>query len=247
MEWDAGRYAALADPQFRWGMEVLATTPVQGLVLDAGCGTGALAAQLARRGRVVALDVSKAMVGAAGGALGGRADCVLATLTALPFRDSFDLIFSNAVFHWVLDQERLYRELFAALAPGGRLRAQCGGKGNLDALHGRVRQLQKEAPFARYAVGEPWVFPAPQAAHRNLVGAGFTSVRTWREEKPTTFRDAGTYTAFLAAIVLRHQVAALPALLKDSFLGRLARLAEADDPPFTLDYVRLNVDALRPA
>jgi trans-aconitate 2-methyltransferase len=44
IEWDAAAYDKLSDPQFSWGMKLLATLPLRGdeTVLDAGCGSGRL-------------------------------------------------------------------------------------------------------------------------------------------------------------------------------------------------------------
>jgi trans-aconitate 2-methyltransferase len=70
MEWNAEQYHRLSEPQFDWGLQVLARVadlPPRGdeTVLDAGCGTGRLTVQLAGlfpRGRVVATDLSAPML-----------------------------------------------------------------------------------------------------------------------------------------------------------------------------------------
>src|SRR5512146_2590656 len=67
VEWDATAYDKLSDPQFSWGMKLLATLPLRGdeTVLDAGCGSGRLTEELLKRlpkGRVVAFDLSGNML-----------------------------------------------------------------------------------------------------------------------------------------------------------------------------------------
>ena len=66
-DWNAASYDKVADPQARWGAEVLGRLPLEGdeTVLDAGCGTGRVTELLLARlprGRVVALDASAAML-----------------------------------------------------------------------------------------------------------------------------------------------------------------------------------------
>src|SRR5215470_11620733 len=82
-------------------------------------------------GQVVALDVSRNMVSHARETLradfGSRAEFVAADLLHLPFRAAFDGIFSTASFHWVLDHDGLFRNLYTSLNPNGWLHAQCGG------------------------------------------------------------------------------------------------------------------------
>ena len=53
------------------------------------------------------------------------------------YDEPVDLVFSTATFHWIGDHDRLFRQLRAALKPGGRLVAQCGGQGNV-AAHGKA-------------------------------------------------------------------------------------------------------------
>src|SRR5580765_5637942 len=127
-EWNAADYHRLSAPQFHWGQKILRELNLRGdeFVLDAGCGTGRLTHLLLEnlpRGSVVGLDVSRNMVIHADRDLrsvfGERVQCIAADLVALPFRNAFDGIFSTASFHWVLDHDLLFRNLFDTLRPGG--------------------------------------------------------------------------------------------------------------------------------
>src|SRR5579862_616790 len=146
-EWDSAAYQRISGPQYSWGQKVLARLRLRGdeLVLDAGCGTGRLTAELLEqlpRGSVVALDLSHNMTATAREQLrprfGDRAQFVVADLQHLPFSSVFDCIFSTASFHWVPNHELLFRSLHVALKPGAWLIGQCGGKGNLERLRERV-------------------------------------------------------------------------------------------------------------
>src|SRR5262245_13304699 len=133
-EWNAAdTYHRVSEPQLRWGLKVLDRLRLTGdeLVIDVGCGTGRLTEHVARRvprGRVVGVDLSANMLQTAREYLtpiaGARVALVQADASALPFHQTADAIFSTATFHWVLDHDALFKGLFDALKPGGRLVAQ---------------------------------------------------------------------------------------------------------------------------
>jgi hypothetical protein len=101
----------------------------------------------------------------------------------------------------------------------------------------------------RYAVflanyRDRWVFSDAKTAARQLESAGFIEVKTWLEPAPTSFPDAQQYCEFIANVVLHRRLERLPQpSLRQEFLEELARQAAADDPPFELDYWRLNLSA----
>lgn len=256
-EWDARTYHAVSEPQFDWGKRVLAALDLAGteFVLDAGCGTGRLTALLAERlssGRVVALDRSMNMVQLASATLrpfGEHAIVVLADLNALPFAGAFDVVFSTATFHWVLDHDRLFANLFRALKPGGRLHAQCGGGRNLARLHERAVALAQSPEFASDFAGwsDPWNYSSAADARGRLVDAGFVDVRTWLEEAPASFADAESFRVFIRTVVLRPFLAPIgDEQRRAAFVDQVVDAASRDDPPYTLDYWRLNITARRP-
>jgi len=91
-------------------------------ILDAGCGSGPLAAALRDRGAVVTgFDASPGMVGLAGRRLGR--DVLVADLGApLPFTDgAFDDVVGSLVLHYLRDWTAPLAELRRVLRPGGRL------------------------------------------------------------------------------------------------------------------------------
>jgi trans-aconitate 2-methyltransferase len=126
------------------------------------------------RGRVVALDASAAMLDEARRRLapfGDRVDFVLADLNLpLPVAPPVDAILSTATFHWVLDHDALFRHLAAVVRPGGRLAAQCGGKGNVASVEAVLAALGERMSGVRY-------FAGPEETKASLVAAGFVDVR----------------------------------------------------------------------
>jgi trans-aconitate 2-methyltransferase len=222
-------------------------------LLDAGCGTGRITEELLKllpTGRIVGVDLSQNMLRRAdsslGAEFGNRIGWVAADLQKLPFEAAFDVIFSAAVFHWVPDHDKLFRSLYCALRPGGSMEAQCGGGPNLQCLRSRVSALSVSTRYALFLANyhDGWVFSDAETAARQLESAGFIAVKTWLEPAPTSFPDAQQYCDFIANVVLHRRLERLPQpSLRQEFLEELARQAAADDPPFELDYWRLNLSA----
>jgi trans-aconitate methyltransferase len=253
-EWNAAAYHVLSEPQFHWGLRVLDRISLSGheRVLDAGCGSGRLTKELVRRvpqGFVVACDLSENMTHAAMNTLGDQGTVVCADLLNLPFRSAFDLVFSTATFHWIRDHDSLFSELRNVLQSGGRVEAQCGGGANLAVVHARAKALAAQSHFRAYYDDwhEPWLFASPRETEARLRRAGFTRAKCSLEHAPTEFPDANRYRAFLEAVVMRPFLSRLPsAELRNQFLDLMLADAGRDDPPYTLDYWRLNISATAP-
>lgn len=257
-EWDATSYHRLSAPQFAWGRQVVERLRLEGgeTVLDAGCGTGRLTALLLERlprGRVVAVDLSQNMLEEARQHLstgfGGRVHVVRADLAALPFDATFDGVFSTAAFHWVPDHPRLFRSLYRSLRPGGWLVAQCGGASNIARLMRRASALMAADPYATHFSGweDSKVFADEVTTAERLRAVGFTEVETELEPAPTVLSGADEFREFLTAVNMRAHLARLPeGPLRRRFVEELTEQAAADDPPYSLDYCRLNMRALKP-
>jgi len=257
-EWNAALYHQISAPQVNWGKKVLARTPLRGdeTVLDAGCGSGRLTRDLLEalpRGRVVALDVSQNMIDAARAYLvpdfGDRVEFVCGDFLNMTFDAQFDGIFSTASFHWVLDHDRLFQNLYRALRPGGWLCAQCGGGRNIARLLARVEALITTDPYCDYfaAYQFPWEFSNAETAAGRLRRAGFEQIETSLENTPTTFPNAQEFQEFVESVILRNHLQHIPEPdRRKQFLAELTRQAAADNPPFLLDYVRLNLQGRRP-
>jgi trans-aconitate 2-methyltransferase len=245
-DWDAATYERVSDMQYLWGMEVLDRLELRGdeRVLDAGCGTGRVTAELVKRvprGRVIAVDASPSMIEKARETLGHSADYLVADLAELELDEPVDAILSTAVFHWVPDHERLFERMHAALRPGGQMRAQCGGEGNIDNLRAVVEPLTLEPPYAEHFAGwhGPWNFPGEKETIERVMRAGFAAVLCRLERKTLTSDEP---RAFLASVSLGSHLDRLPEDLRDRFV---ADVADAMGDPFEVDYVRLNISAAR--
>jgi trans-aconitate 2-methyltransferase len=241
-DWDATEYERLSAPLEAMGREVLQRLELNGdeTVLDAGCGTGRVTAVLAERlprGRVIAVDASPAMVEEARRRLPAGVDVREADLLELQVGEPVDAIVSTATFHWIDDHERLFSRLHAALKPGGRLVAQCGGSGNVEEIKEAGFEVAREQPFAEH-LGDwqgDWNFAAPGETERRLRDAGFTDVWCWSTRVDVDLDDPAGY---LATICLGSFLERLPEELHEPFIDAAV---EQLGSPLTIHYVRLNI------
>lgn len=245
-EWDAQTYDRVSDPQYGWGLEVLERLELAGdeYVMDAGCGSGRVTAKLLEKlpdGRVLCVDASESMIEKARESLGDRADYLVADLSELEVPEPVDVVFSTATFHWVMDHDGLFSRLHAALRPGGKVVAQCGGEGNV-ADHARAIATVASRPeysshFEDMSV--MWNFTSPVETEERLRRVGFDEVRCWLEDKPIEPEDP---YAFTTTVTMGPHLSRLPEELRRPFAEAVLELS---GDPLVLNYVRLNIDARR--
>jgi trans-aconitate 2-methyltransferase len=244
-EWDGTSYDRISGPMEALGREVLARLELRGdeVVLDAGCGSGRITEALVQRlpqGRAIAVDESPSMVDAARRRLGPAADVRVIDLLQLEIEEPVDAVLSTATFHWISDHDRLFRRLRRALRRGGRLVAQCGGEGNIDGLRASGRAVFEQAPYAEHLTGwrPPWNYAGSERTRERLLAAGFASADCWlapAPQRPEHPRE------FLSTIIFEPYLRRLPEPLRERFIDELL---ERVGEPVTVDYVRLNIDAL---
>jgi trans-aconitate 2-methyltransferase len=135
-KWDAELYEARHSFVWQFGkglIELLNPQPGE-RILDIGCGTGHLTAQIAESGAtIVGLDASPAMIGQARQNY-PKLQFVLESAAKMRYENEFDALFSNAALHWVLDAETAAKCMHRALRSGGRLVAEFGGHGNIQTI-----------------------------------------------------------------------------------------------------------------
>jgi len=244
-QWDGNSYDRISGTMQALGLEVLDRLKLAGdeTVIDAGCGSGRVTQALIERlpdGHVIAVDESPSMIDAARERLGADADLRVGDLVELELDEPVDAILSTATFHWIADHERLFANLHAALRPGGRLVAQCGGEGNISVLRGHAREVLAREPYARAFTGftPPWNYAGAEPTRERLLAAGFSSAECWLAPAP---REPEEPREFLATIVLGPHVQHLPEELREPFMDAVLELL---GEPVVVDYVRLNIDAV---
>ncbi|QBI54262.1 class I SAM-dependent methyltransferase [Streptomonospora litoralis] len=214
-------------------------------ILDAGCGTGDLAAALAEAGaEVVGVDSSAEMIDRARERF-PHLDLRVADLLTLEPDSGYDAVLSNAVLHWVPDATAAARALARTLRPGGRLVAEFGGSGNISAILDGARALRAELGLPEAA--QEWYFPGVDEYSAVLADAGLEVTGAWLFDRPTRLDGEEGLAAWL-------RMFGSPLLADapdpDGFVERLTgrlRPVLHHSGSWWADYRRLRVTALKPA
>jgi trans-aconitate 2-methyltransferase len=259
--WDAETYERIGKPMQQWAQAVIADLGLKGdeTVLDAGCGSGSVTLDLLLKlpeGKIYAVDSSQDMIARLKKTIDeNHVDNVIpihSDLTKLQLTEQVDVVFSNAVFHWIQDDDGLFGSLARNTKPGGRLRAQCGGGANIRKLMAATREVESRAPYNEYLHGrvEPRKYRTNEQAKVALERNGWRDARAETFPSDVTFEDEDHAVLYLKTIILQQQAAALDASGKPGLSDRFLRdvIAEVEarhGQPFVADYVRLDLWATR--
>ncbi|MGI3785556.1 MAG: methyltransferase domain-containing protein [Janthinobacterium lividum] len=230
--WDARVYAAFADERARPFVDLLARVGAEAprVVVDLGCGPGALTAGLAERwptAEVTGVDSSPAMIEAARQHTGPRVSFVLDDLVSWRPRRPVDVLVSTAALQWVPDHRDLLPGLVDALAPAGWLAFQVPG--SFDApSHRALRAVAAGPPYAEHtgALVRPGV-AEPADYLGDLIRLG-CRVDTWETTYLHVLHGPDPVLHWLEGTGARPYLDALPGTLRPSFTEELRqRLAQA--------------------
>ena len=156
-------------------VELLAPGPGERIV-DLGCGTGGLTAQIAEAGaEVLGIDASEAMIARAR-VLYPNLRFEVARGEDFTLEAPADAVFSNAALHWMSPPDAVTASVLRALQPGGRFVAEMGGSGNIATIIGALYQALAEEGIPREQVRNPWYFPSIGEYASLLERAGFEVV-----------------------------------------------------------------------
>ena len=255
--WNAEVYDRIGTPMRRWAQAVIDDLHLGGdeTVLDAGCGSGSVTFDLLERlprGRIYAIDSSPGMIWKITQAIESRGETriipILASLTDFNLPEQVDVVFSNAVLHWIPDDDALFGCLFRATKPGGRFRAQCGGGANIARLMAATQAVEEREPFSRYlGMAEFRKYRTAVEATAAMHGAGWTDVRAELFDSPVRFENKDDAALYLRTIILQRHAAALPPEHQQPFLEAVIdETVRRYGEPFTADYVRLDLWATKP-
>ena len=246
-KWDAGLYDT--KHAFVWekakGVVDLLAAKSGERILDLGCGTGTLTAEIASRGaEVIGVDRSDEMIDEARKKF-PAIRFEVGDARELNFSQEFDAVFSNAALHWIPEAERVVQGIAEALRPGGRFIAEFGGKGN---VHKVVTALESALAYLGIPIQSvnPWYYPSIAEYAALLERHGLETVEAALFERPTKLEDHArgleTWIIMFCGTFLER----VPPAQHSAFLHAVeenARPALWKTDHWELDYRRLRIAA----
>jgi trans-aconitate methyltransferase len=248
-KWDAGLYDD--KHSFVWkmatGLVDLLQPKAGERILDIGCGTGHLAAQIADTGALMTgTDRSPDMIRQAREKYPQlRFEVMDAREIAFP--DKFDAVFSNATLHWIKEPEKAVGGISGALRTGGRFVAEFGGQGNVREFVAAAERAWTACEFPG-TMPNPWYYPSVGEYAALLESYGLEVTYAILFDRPTPLEDGerglrNWMEMFCAAIV-----GELPSDKREKLAAeveRQAREALYRDGGWVMDYRRLRIVAFK--
>jgi len=257
--WDADTYDLISNAQEQWAKFIIKRRKWSGseTLLDAGCGSGRITkmlSQIITNGIVYAVDNDPNMIKKAKEKLSSIENVHIfqTDLTdAVEFRNmqmKFDVIFSNAVLHWILDHQNVFKNFYDLLNPKGNLLIQCGGFGNLKKTISLFDIVKDSTEFEQYFYEwkQSWYFAKPEDTKSILKDLGFKNIQVYLSNSNIDFDSKNNYLLYVKTVVIGPYLKYLPSeQLKNKFVEATLNLIEKDYPElrWKLDYVRLNIFA----
>jgi trans-aconitate methyltransferase len=228
-------------------VELLAPRPGERIV-DVGCGTGALTAQIAAAGaEIVGIDASETMVARARD-LYPQLRFEVAKGEEFTLQYPVDAVFSNAALHWMSPPEAVATSVARALKPGGRFVGEMGGRGNIATIVGAINQALAEEGIPQERVRNPWYFPSIGEYASLLERAGFEVVLMQLFDRPTPLDDCPNGIADWLRMFGGDFLAAVPATRREHFRERVNELTRPlleREGRWVADYRRLRFVAVK--
>ncbi|MCZ6893015.1 MAG: methyltransferase domain-containing protein [Gammaproteobacteria bacterium] len=245
--WNPDKYARHAGFVAELGgdlIEMLA--PARGeMILDLGCGDGALTAKLLSLGcRVLAIDSSAEQVAAAAAR---NLDAQVVDAEAMTYEAAFEGVFSNAALHWMKRPEAVIDGVWRALRPAGRFVGEMGGARNVQAVVDAVTKVLGERGVDAAACN-PWFFPDETTYRKLLQDQGFDVEFMQLFPRPTPLDGdivhwLKLFTQSFVADVDESEHEGIYCAVS----AQLETTLRDDDGNWFVDYVRLRFKAIKPA
>jgi trans-aconitate 2-methyltransferase len=214
-------------------------------ILDLGCGTGQLSAEIAATGaEVVGVDRSPEMIAEARNKFPAFRFEVC-DARALTFQSEFDAVFSNAALHWIREAEPVVAGIARALKRNGRFVAEFGGQGNVRHVVAALEKALAEIGTSPEGAN-PWYYPSIAEYSALLEKHGLEVRQALLFDRPTELADGERGLAAWVNMFCESFLRRVPHAKRNDYLRvieQVARPALWKSEHWELDYRRLRLAA----
>jgi len=258
--WNAADYAKHSSVQQTWARELISKLKLKGheSVLDVGCGDGKVSAEIARylpNGNVLGVDSSNDMIELACADFPQQQhpnlSFQLADARYLPFREQFDIVFSNAALHWIKNHDPVISGIQNSLKPGGRILLQMGGKGNADSIFSASESILSKDEWHGFFTGFkfPYGFYDPEEYMSYLEKRALIPVRVELIPKVMSYDDKEGLAAWIRTTWLPY-TQRVPDDKREAFIEQIVDEYVGNHPfdhygKVHVNMVRLEVEAIK--
>jgi trans-aconitate 2-methyltransferase len=229
--WDQAQYLKFEAERTRPARELLGRVLLDdvALAIDLGCGPGNSTALLIERfskARVIGVDSSREMLARARADLPAT-EFIEADLARYRPDAPADVLFANAVFHWVPNHQQLLPALMRSLKPGGVLAFQVPD--NFDEpSHRAMRDVP--GPWLEVVQGlTPQTHVREPAYYYDLLAPYASEVDIWRTTYEHIMPSAEAIVEWVKGTGLRPYLEAVPD--RDAYLAAYTREIDTAYPP----------------
>ncbi len=248
--WNSKLYQSGHSYIWQYGRDLLALLDAKPgeRILDLGCGTGQLTAEVAHCGaEAVGVDMSPEMIASARHNY-PKLRFDVEDAAALPYMAEFDAVLSNAALHWVRDQNGAIASVVRALKPGGRFVFEMGGRGNLRQMLEAGCRAMKHFGVSTPETCFPWYFPSIGQYAPLLEAHGLVVHFAVAFPRPTVLEDGEHGLANWIRMFAGLALSAVPVEQQPELIRQWEDLARASlfrDGAWVLDHVRLRMIAVK--
>lgn len=228
-KWDGVQYSNASSLQSSIGELLMSSINFShdDRVLDAGCGVGNITfkiAELVSDGYIKGIDLSQSMIDKCNETLNnshiGNIEFQVMGLNEIPWKQEFNIIYSNSVLHWINDIKDVVERFYMALRKEGKVALQfplLNDRHPLIVYADRtIRRLNLQSYYNDWVF--PWYVPTSYSLEKVLADAGFHHVSVKVVRNPFSFKSVDKVYKHFLSVGLKLYVEVLPEELKKEFI-----------------------------
>ncbi|MCH3963889.1 MAG: methyltransferase domain-containing protein [Clostridium sp.] len=188
MKWNSKLYDSKHDFVAEYGKDLLEFIQDDRTqkILDLGCGTGVLTAEIAKLcDYVLGIDSSSEMIEKARQAY-PNLDFQVMDALEIPCEQKWDVVFSNAVFHWISNHDLLLRKIKDSLKSPGKLICEFGAYGNIKIIEQGFSAVLQDMGIT---YNSRFTFPTVDTFSQLLIKNGFSIKKIYDFDRPTPLKN----------------------------------------------------------